>query len=79
MPRSGRGKDKPDAAGGGGGGGGEAGQQPPAVSPGLEERKEYLVSAEALSVFEGEVRKLRTMQAEALAGYHEVCCKVQIV
>eukprot|EP00752_Nemacystus_decipiens_P018211 g16340.t1 len=34
--------------------------------------REYLVNAEALSVFEGEVRNLRTMQAEALAGYHEV-------
>lgn len=32
----------------------------------------YLVSSETLSTFEGEVRTLRTMQAEALAGYHEV-------
>lgn len=69
VARYGKGKDKPPAAGGGC----EAGQQAPAVSPGLDERKEYLVSGKALSVFEGEVRKLRTMQAEALAGYHEVC------
>lgn len=69
MARYGKGKDKPPAAGDGG----EAGQQAPAVSPGLDDRKEYLVSGKALSVFEGEVRKLRTMQAEALAGYHEVC------
>lgn len=32
----------------------------------------YLVGSEALARFEDEVRKLRTMQAEALAGYHEV-------
>ena len=55
------------------GGGGDEGQQAGALVPsGVDERKEYLVSGEALSVFEGEVRKLRTMQAEALAGYHEV-------
>ena len=64
----GAGKDKSAPAGGVGG----AGQQAPAVSFGADERKEYLVGSEALSVFEGEVRKLRTMQAEALAGYHEV-------
>eukprot|EP00903_Cladosiphon_okamuranus_P005837 g5778.t1 len=34
--------------------------------------REYLVDAETLSVFEREVKKLRAMQAEALAGYHEV-------
>lgn len=34
--------------------------------------REFLVGGEALVTFEGEVRKLRTMQAEALAGYHEV-------
>lgn len=27
---------------------------------------------EGVAKFEAEVRKLRTMQAEALAGYHEV-------
>lgn len=32
----------------------------------------YVVGQKALDIFEGEVRKLRTMQAEALAGYHEV-------
>lgn len=37
-----------------------------------DDDKEYIVGSKALSAFEGEVRKLRTMQAEALAGYHEV-------
>lgn len=32
----------------------------------------YLVGAETLEKLEKEIRKLRTMQAEALAGYHEV-------
>lgn len=39
---------------------------------GGEELPVYLVGAEMLATFEGEVRKLRTMQAEAHAGYHEV-------
>ena len=36
------------------------------------DRTAYVVGGELLSAFEGEVRKLRAMQAEALAGYHEV-------
>lgn len=39
---------------------------------GGDELPVYLVGAEILATFEGEVRKLRTMQAEAHAGYHEV-------
>lgn len=35
-------------------------------------REEFMVGREAVSRFEGEVRGLRTMQAEALAVYHEV-------
>lgn len=36
------------------------------------ESGKFLVGPAAILAFEGEMRKIRTMQAEALAGYHEV-------